>query len=148
MNTTSKIKIGDKFSYLTVIKKTDNRAANGCVIWICQCTCKKLTLASTGNLRSKSVKSCGCLVKKRAKETHTTHGMSKSIEFSTWHSMKSRCYDNNATRYERYGGRGIAICRRWRNSFENFYKDMKNKPKNMSIDRIDNNGPYGKWNCK
>jgi len=76
------------------------------------------------------------------------HDMWGTREYSTWHNMKLRCYNSNSIRYKDYGGRGIFVCRRWRSSFKNFYRDMGSRPKGLSIDRIDNNKGYGKWNCK
>ena len=61
--------------------------------------------------------------------------------------MMTRCYNQNRHEWNRYGGRGIEVCKRW-HSFENFYADMGNRPKGMSIDRIDNNGNYEHGNCK
>ncbi len=69
-------------------------------------------------------------------------------EYSTWQGIKKRCYDKKNKHYADYGGRGITVCERWKNSFENFYEDMGNKPLNYSIDRIDNNGSYESSNCR
>ena len=62
--------------------------------------------------------------------------------------MKNRCYRKQDVSYERYGAKGIRICDRWLNSFENFYKDMGNCPKGHSIDRIDSSGNYSPNNCR
>lgn len=77
------------------------------------------------------------------REMHTTHGMTRSIEFRIWAGIKTRCFNRNDPGYVRYGGRGITICDRWKNSFEAFYADVGPKPEWAdSIDRIDNNGNY------
>tara|TARA_Y100000310_G_scaffold309137_1_gene352949 strand:- start:1069 stop:1257 length:189 start_codon:yes stop_codon:yes gene_type:complete len=62
--------------------------------------------------------------------------------------MISRCYIKSATGYVFYGGRGISVCDRWRNSFDDFLEDMGEKPSNRSLDRIDNNGDYELANCR
>lgn len=63
--------------------------------------------------------------------------------------MIQRCTNPNDKRYKNYGGRGITVCKRWRNSFEKFLEDMGEPPtKEHSIDRINNNGNYCKSNCR
>ena len=62
--------------------------------------------------------------------------------------MLSRCYNPNATGYKNYGGRGITVCDSWRDCFENFLRDMGDRPEKMSLDRINNNDGYSKENCK
>lgn len=77
------------------------------------------------------------------------HGMSKSPEYKIWSGMKARCLNRFTTAYHRYGGRGIQICDRWLNSFENFYADMGPRPSQThSIDRINNDGHYEPNNCR
>lgn len=76
------------------------------------------------------------------------HGMGKTPEYRSWSMMKSRCYNRNNRKYSRYGGRGIVVCDRWLNSFENFYKDMGPKPFGFSIERKDNDGHYCPENCE
>lgn len=63
--------------------------------------------------------------------------------------MKQRCSNPNHNRFEHYGGRGIRVCDRWLNSYENFLADMGRKPSPAhSIDRIDNDGNYEPGNCR
>lgn len=62
--------------------------------------------------------------------------------------MKYRCFNKRSKDYKDYGGRGITICPRWLNSFENFLEDMGLKPLGHQIDRIDNNKGYSKENCR
>jgi hypothetical protein len=69
-------------------------------------------------------------------------------EEGTYRNMMSRCYNPNATGYEYYGGRGITVCDRWKESFENFLEDMGPRPDNMTLDRIEVNGNYEKSNCR
>lgn len=75
------------------------------------------------------------------------HGMTHTKTYNSWVAMKNRCYNPKNDRYNNYGGRGIKVCERWM-SFENFYKDMGERPKNTTLDRIDINGNYEPSNCK
>ena len=115
----------------------------------CLCDCGNYSIVEGRHLRDGKIKSCGCLAKKRIGDFSRTHGMTNSPEYKTWSGIKRRCLNKNDARYHHYGGRGILICERWKNSFEAFLYDMGEKPHgNYSIERIDFNGHYEPTNCK
>ncbi len=69
--------------------------------------------------------------------------------YTVWKDMKSRCYNLNNAKYKCYGGRGIAICKEWRNSFQTFYNWAKDEHRRwLTIDRRNNNGNYTPENCR
>lgn len=77
-----------------------------------------------------------------------THGDSGSPEHRSWIKMLSRCYNPNCARFERWGGRGIVVCDRWRTSYQNFLDDMGRKPTTEhSLERRNNDGNYELSNC-
>jgi len=77
------------------------------------------------------------------------HGMTNTSEYTTWAGIKQRCYNEKAKGYKNWGGRGITVCDRWKDSFINFLEDMGIKPDvKMQIDRINNEGNYEPSNCE
>ena len=80
---------------------------------------------------------------------HRTHGMKNTREYYSWCGMKRRCYGVEKERYiRRYRDRGITVCPQWRDSFEQFYKDMGPCPPGMMLDRKDNDRGYEPSNCR
>lgn len=81
---------------------------------------------------------------------HKMHGLSKHPLYKTWHNMRSRCNNPNATKYEFYGGKGIKLCKEWEGNFLEFYNwSMANGyEKGLTIDRIDSNKDYASDNCR
>lgn len=143
---------GHRFGRLTAMSES-GRHKNGRVLWECLCDCGNTVNIASNNLHGGNSKSCGCLKKEssteRGKKLLTTHGLSKTPEYGAWKNIIQRCNNPNDQSYSNYGERGIKICDRWLNSFENFYTDLGPRPTDAhSVDRINNNGHYEPGNCK
>lgn len=140
---------GKIFGRLTVLNREgsdkDNRP-----LWKCLCECGEITIKKGNLLRRGETKSCRCfLIEKNKERAISNKRKVPNTLLSVYTNMKRRCYNSKDISYPRYGGRGITVCERWLNSYENFYNDMINGYNCIyQIDRIDNNGNYCKENCR
>ena len=148
---------GKTFGKLKVLRQWHDSATKrrGRISWLCQCSCdNRLCVIIGNNLKNGHTQSCGCLCKERTSAATRSHGATRGYkptpEYRTWSGMKSRCTNNpNRACFEHYAGRGIRVCDRWLERFENFLADMGPKPSpHHSLDRIDNDGDYAPENCR
>lgn len=128
---------GKQFGEWTVLREAEPVADKR--RWHCQCSCGVERDVYQDHLRRGMSTSCGL---GHMKLPRNTPGR------SSWVSMLSRCRNKNHEAYHRYGGRGITVCQRWQDGFDNFYADMGPRPDGMSLERIDSNGNYEPDNCK
>lgn len=110
----------------------------------CRCECGKVINVTKGALTKGNTKTCGCSHKKG----NPKHGGRYSGAYNSWCAMKSRCFNPRNDDFHHYGGRGITVCDSWKNSFENFYRYMGDKPVGKSLGRIDNSKNYEPGNCE
>lgn len=120
-------------------------------VLVCLCECGNEASVTYSNFMRGNTKSCGCLKREYGRERglmNVTHGASYTREYKTWIAMKRRCYLKTHRDYQWYGARGISVCERWIDSFENFIADMGVAPSGTSIDRINNDDGYSPENCR
>jgi hypothetical protein len=136
--------IGKRFGKLVVINH-HSRNARGVMRYLCHCDCGLESLVYKANLERGSTKSCGC----GEFRFQAKHGLCDCPEYRAWRHMKERCSNPNNTRFDRYGGRGISVCREWKCDFMAFLRDMGRKPSpRHTLERINNDGNYCKENCR
>lgn len=137
---------GKEFGLLKAVRvshKKDKPGGGSALYWLCECKCGRVVAVLSGNLHSGHTTSCGC---KRLCEIPYS---SRSKDYYIWNAMIQRCHNQNTKGYKYYGGRGIKVCDRWRNSLVAFLEDMGQPPTpKHSIDRIDNDRDYEPGNCR
>lgn len=138
--------IGRRFGRLLVIKKAE--ILNKKAYWLCECDCGATKTIRGSHLSAGKIISCGCHRIQVNAARLKTHGLSKTRVYRIWRDMINRCHYEKYPERHLYGGRGIKVCDRWRNSFEAFLADMGLPGNDMSIDRIDVNGNYEPNNCR
>lgn len=147
--------LGKKFGFLTVLR--EGEGTGKATTWVCQCECgaecEKLGIylrrrdRKRPNFFPSCSQQCPIKCKNHAKKI-STHGKSAHPVYVTWNSMKLRCYNPRSSSWERYGGRGITICKRWQ-SFQNFWDDMSPTYRDgLEIDRKNSNRNYTPSNCR
>lgn len=139
-------KTGLRFGRLVVVERRDN-TQNNMARWLCRCDCGKQTVVISASLQHGHTQSCGCLNRESLVTVNSTHKRSRTPIYRVWATMLQRCNNPKNANYKYYGGRNIKVCSRWL-IFENFLKDMGERPKGTSIDRINNNGNYEPGNCR
>lgn len=141
--------VGRRFGRLVVVAEVPRLSPDGHDRWRCVCDCGTSKDCDGVHLRRGKILSCRCLQRDRTSAAKLEHGGCKRPEYGVWSGMLARCTNPNAPKFAYYGGRGITVCARWRESFANFFEDMGERPSaTHSIDRIDNDGNYEPANCR
>lgn len=145
--------VGDRKNKWTVIGEFDEAPR-----YLCRCDC-----GTEKRLRSPlSSGSCGCQRGALLRENYANkrkrgiynwarkHGLSQTREYRSWKHAINRCHNPNNDGFHLYGARGIVVCEQWLGDkgFEQFLKDMGERPPKTSLDRIDPNGNYEPNNCR
>lgn len=141
-----------KFGRLTVIERHHQNTSAGKARWKCACVCGSYKVVISDSLLSGRTVSCGCYrdeilaEQQKLHHGHSRRGLTTST-YRIWADMLKRCTNSKHWAWKYYGGRGIKVCRRWFD-FRNFLIDMGTRPKNLTLDRINNDKGYHRENCR
>ncbi|CAH9014538.1 putative HTH homing endonuclease [Vibrio phage 277E43-1] len=145
-----KIKMGDIYKTLPVlgVYKTVSGHALGRFL----CICSKNFYRKFSNV-DRGSRLCDDCLKYKVASAKEKFVIKDRRLYGIWKGMNSRCHNPSNESYADYGGRGITVCERWKDTthegFNNFYKDVGIYPTvSHSIDRINVNGGYGPSNCE
>lgn len=141
---------GLRFRYLLVLNREQTKDKKNSY-WKCLCDCGNITIVQACKLKDGKVVSCGCYGKSLLPKRNFKHGHKPaggcSKTYKSWAGMHERCYNPKKENYKYYGALGVTVCERWFN-FENFLKDMGERPLDTSLDRINPFGNYEPTNCR
>lgn len=136
---------GKKFGRLTAIRLVGNNH-NNLRLWRWRCDCGTRIDRPSAAIKAGRQVSCGCHRDEQSK-ARVTHGQSGTRTYRAWIGMKARCRGGDVRSKRYYADRGITVCRRWADSFEDFLHDMGECPAGMTLERIDSNAGYMPSNC-
>ena len=138
--------IGHRFGRLVVTERVANKiqpSGQSCPKYRAKCDCGNVVEVIGICLRQGTSQSCGCFRTELAVKHGESTGSRKTPEYRAWANMIGRCEVIDTPYYKNYGGRGIAVCKRWRESYDAFLSDMGRRPSHgHSLDRRNNNGNY------
>lgn len=130
--------------------------ARGGKVWafVGRCKCGTVAAVNVDNVLRGLSQSCGCTKPEATRNAKTIHGecpkSGRTLLYRVWSSMKDRCHNPNNNSYERYGAKGIRVCKEWRNSFATFaeWARANGYRKGLTIERKKSKGNYEPNNCE
>lgn len=148
-----------KFNRWTIIEDAGKNKW-GTLLVKCRCECGNIRISNFSDIKSNrsiQCRDCGYKLRRNnipilksplsGKGNNYKHGMYGTRTYKAWIGMVYRCNKTKGKDYKWYGSRGITVCEEWL-KFQNFYKDMGEKPPKMYLDRINNDLGYFKENCR
>ena len=136
--------MGKRFGRWEIVRKINKHTR-----W-CRCDCGTEKRVNVSNLVSGKTQSCGCLAREVTSKRRLSHGQSRpgsvTLTYRIWLNMRSRCSNPRHPNWPEYGQRGITVDARW-DDFATFLADMGERPPGHTVERKDNDAPYGPENC-